>query len=763
MYGFDGPEELMSSRRDVVAEAYVNQDRREEFRRLMERQGIVRDFEYEAYRKDGSKIWFLENACAVRDSLASIIYYIGTVEDVTVRKRAEEELQRAKEAAEKAKEAAEAATQAKSEFLANMSHEIRTPMNAIIGMTELACETDLTEDQKEYLTTVRTSADSLLSLINDILDFSKIEAGKLELDSSDFRLRRCLESSTRVLALRADAKDIELVCDVDADVPDDLVGDSGRLRQILVNLIGNAIKFTERGEVVVRVRTVAELAGEPTLLFEVADTGIGIPREKQATIFGAFEQADTSTTRKYGGTGLGLAISARLAQMMGGEISVSSKEGEGSTFSFTGRFRLQQHPAEPFRRTAAGLEGLPILVVDDNDTNRAVLEGMLKSWKAEPRTASSGQGALDLLRQASEAGSPLSLVLLDFHMPGMDGLSVAERIAANPDLAKTKIILLTAAALHGAQALIREGKINAYLTKPVTHSSLLEAIMKTLADSSLPASAVRSSVPRSSNQRLGRLRVLLADDNEVNRRLGEKMLEGRVGALSVACNGKQAVELFEQHEFDLILMDVQMPEMNGLEATDMIRQIERPSGRHIPIIAMTARAMKGDREECLAAGMDGYVSKPVRFEELAQEIQAIIPEPVGTSEDAGAARAARPEPEKKTWSPTLDAKALMGEIRGDTDFLKELVEIFLGQYQDQLANLRRALAADNAGELAETAHKVKGAAGGMRGVAAFEAASRLEKLAREGDLVNAAGALDALEAELELLRSELEQLCGGGL
>ncbi|HYM00460.1 MAG TPA: response regulator, partial [Blastocatellia bacterium] len=697
-----------------------------------------------------------ENACAVRDSAGSIIYYIGTVEDITVRKRAEDELQRAKEAAEKAKEAAEAATRAKSEFLANMSHEIRTPMNAIIGMTELACETDLTQDQQEYLTTVRTSADSLLELINDILDFSKIEAGKLELESSAFNLRRCLESSTRVLALRAEAKGIELVCDVPADVPENLVGDAGRLRQILVNLVSNAVKFTDRGEVVVRVRTCSEPDGEVTLRIDVADTGIGIPPEKQATIFGAFEQADTSTTRKYGGTGLGLAISARLTHLMGGEISVSSTEGEGSTFSFTARFSVQQHTASPPELTPSGLEGLPVLIVDDNDTNRAVLEGMLKSWRAEPTTADNGLLALDLLKEASAAGQALPLVLLDFHMPGMDGLAVAEQIAADPCLAGTKIILLTAAALHGAQTLIREGKINAYLMKPATHSSLLEAIMKTIGSSAAPGAGQRPAAQRSSDESIKRLRVLLADDNDVNRRLGLKMLEGRVRDVSLACNGRQAVELFQQGTFDLVLMDVQMPEINGLEAASMIRRIEQPSGGHVPIIAMTARAMKGDREECLAAGMDGYVSKPVRFEELLQEIQAIVPEPAAIcSEDVSAT--IRP-PENREDRRVLDAEELLRNVRGDMDFLKEIVEIFIGQYPEQLSELRLALAAGDAGHVAEIAHKIKGAIGSLRAISALDAVSRLETLGRAGDLTNAAEAATALETEIELLATELENI-----
>ncbi|MGH9765505.1 MAG: response regulator, partial [Blastocatellia bacterium] len=597
---------------------------------------------------------------------------------------------------------------------------------------------------------------SLLSLINDILDFSKIEAGKLEVDSTDFSLRACLETSTRVLALRAHAKEIELVCDVAGDVPDHLVGDRGRVRQVLINLTGNAIKFTDSGEVVVRVRTRSQSDREVTLLFEVADTGIGIPADKLGTIFEAFEQADASTTRKYGGTGLGLAISAKLARMMGGEIWVSSKEGEGSTFSFTAEFGVQQRAAEPAWPGPTGLDRLPILVVDDNETNRSVLEAILKSWNAAPTTAASGLAALRLLKQASKAGRPFALLLLDFHMPGMDGLAVADRVASDPDISDTKIILLTPANMHGVQGLIKDGKLSGCLTKPVTHSSLLETIMKALGAgfpcTNIPQPAIRLT----GSQGLEGLRVLMVDDNEVNRRLGMKMLEGKVRAVTVASSGKQAVELYAQNGFDLILMDVQMPNMNGLEATNMIREIERASRVHIPIVAMTARAMKGDREECLAAGMDGYVSKPIRLDELFDEIRSVMT--VGTAGiDAENHWMNRPA-ERDSASLILDAQTLIDDVNGDIDFLKDLTKLFIGQYPKLLGELHRIIAVEDTGQLAELAHKVKGSVGGLRGISAYETAARLEKLAVEGNLGEAAAALDALEYDLELLKDELEKL-----
>ncbi|HEY6328393.1 MAG TPA: two-component regulator propeller domain-containing protein [Blastocatellia bacterium] len=674
--------------------------------------------------------------------------------EIVERKRAEEELQEAKETAEKAQKTAESATRAKSEFLANMSHEIRTPMNAIIGMTELACETELTEDQQEYMTTVKASADSLLGLINDILDFSKIEAGKLEIDRSEFSLRDCLHRCMRVLGLRADAKGIELVCDVEAEVPDDLFGDAGRLNQIVTNLTGNAIKFTDRGEVVVRAKVDSDSEDDVVVLFEVKDTGVGIPPEKQSTIFGAFEQGDSSTTRKYGGTGLGLAISAKLARMMGGKIWVTSKEDEGSTFSFTARFKVIDHGETA--RASAGLNGLPILVVDDNDTNRDVLKRILESWNAAPELASDGQQALELMREASRAGRPFAVALLDYYMPGMDGVTVAERIAADPELSKTASILLTSAALHGAQRLIRESKISAYLTKPATHSALLEAIMKALRGASVRVSSSQSAIHRGSREDFKDLRILLVDDNELNRRLGLKMLEGKVRSVAPASNGRQALELFGHDKFDLILMDVQMPGMNGLEATSLIRQMEVGTGRHIPIIAMTARAMAGDREECLAAGMDGYVSKPVRFEVLHQEMQTILGDTQANAPITMARSQAGGEIEV---TAILDTDALLRGINGDVSFLKVLTGIFRDQCPTQVSQLNKALADGDARLLAEVAHKIKGSVGVLWAAPALEAASRVESLARRGDLERARDAVTALEEEMLLLKVELERLC----
>jgi len=515
-----------------------------------------------------------------------------------------------------AKEAAEKANQAKSLFLASMSHDIRTPMNGIIGMTDLCLDTELTDEQREYLGMVKSSADSLLSLLNDILDFSKIESGMLELEEIGFNLNSAVEDTVKSLAYMAHNKGLELACRIHRDVPVALVGDPGRLRQVIVNLVGNALKFTEKGEVVVEVRLLEEADDHVFLHFLVRDTGIGISRDRQEKIFEAFSQADESTTRKYGGTGLGLSISSRLASMMGGKIWVESEPGEGSTFQFTARFGLQEAPLSSGKEKLSDLKGMPVLVIDDNATNGEILREILLGWDMEP-TIASGKDALRVVTGAARSGKPFSLVLLDAQASKKGGFEIASEIKKRPEWAAPIIMITSSVGIRGDAEKSRKLGIAAYLTKPIRHSDLLDAILTVLDIQRTGYGKGDLVTKHSVREKRARLRILLAEDNMVNQRLTVKY------QVEVAGNGKEAVAAFERETFDLILMDVQMPEMDGFEATALIREKEKKTGGHIPIIAMTAHAMKGDRERCLDAGMDEYVSKPIRPQAVVDAIEAV--------------------------------------------------------------------------------------------------------------------------------------------
>jgi len=733
--GYSSTDELIAQYGDNARQFYVEASRRDEFVRLMREHGELSDFQSQVFRQDGSISWISEKARAVRDEKGETLYFEGFISDITSHREAAEELKRAKEAAE-------AASRAKSEFLANMSHEIRTPLNGVIGMTELLLDTPLTHEQREYMETVKTSATSLLSLLNDILDFSKIEAGKLELELVDFKLREILGTALSMLAIRAHQKRLELALNILATVPDSLTGDPERLRQVVINLVGNAIKFTERGEVVVHVDAEFDAPGEAILHFVITDTGIGIPREQQRRIFNAFEQADGSMTRRHGGTGLGLSISSKLVELMEGNIWVESEPGYGSAFHFTARLKLSDgariDTAEP-----EALRNLKVLIVDDNEINRRILQAMLVNWNMRPRLAKDGPGGLAVLAEAHRKGDPFGLVILDGMMPGMDGCETAARIRAHEGLKDIPLILLTSAGSAEMAQRSRELGVNAYLKKPVVQSELLTSVLRAVcgngADSELSAASV-PRVPRTSNS----LRVLIVEDNLVNQQIVLRLLEKRGHKPVAKSNGMSALAALSSDRFDAVLMDVQMPDMDGIEVTAAIREREKSTGRRVPIIAMTAHTMRGDRERFLAAGMDGYISKPISPDLLfaALEVHSPSPAPATQAEESAGSQ---------NGGAVMDGSEVIARFGGDGQFLLNSLEMFRSRFPELAQQLRNAIAAGDFNGLARAAHSLRGSLGNFGARTAVKATIRLEQMAKLKSLDGGEAACSEIEREVERL------------
>ncbi|MDB6155741.1 MAG: domain S-box protein, partial [Chthoniobacteraceae bacterium] len=738
--GYGTPESLISEVSDIGTQIFVCPERSAQMLALLSEHDSVSDFEAENYRKDGSIILISARLRAVRDAAGQLIYLEGSLKDITAQRQAESAIIQGRDAALES-------VRLKSEFLANMSHEIRTPMNGIIGMSGLLIDTDLSAKQRDFVLTISSSAEALLTIINDILDFSKIEAGMLVFEQIDFHLGNVLEGTVDLLAARALSKNIELASLVHNDVPVALRGDPGRLRQVLTNLIGNALKFTEQGEVIVRAQKQHESKTDVVVRFSVRDTGIGISPEQSATLFQAFVQADGSTTRKYGGTGLGLAISRQLVLQMGGEIGIDSVAGQGSTFWFTARFPKQPsvHPGPLLRKA---LSGVRVLIVDDNAAHRKILNHLFMAWGIRAAEAANGAEALALLRTRAALGKSFDLALLDMEMPEMDGIMVARAIKREPKLAEIRLVIMTLLDRPDNPVLMREIGIEAYVTKPIKQTSLFDCLVKTMSgdhvrpiQSGLAALTVERKTPATAQD----VRILVVEDHVVNMKVALHQLQKLGYVADSAENGSDALEAMVKHPYDMVLMDCQMPVMDGYEATRHLRRIEG-SRRHTWVVALTAHSLEGDRAKCIAAGMDDYLSKPMRSEDLRLALNRFRGVQQIEKEGQGA-------------PPAIHAHAVNGlrELDEDGTILGKLIDLFIENTPVVLNEAQVAVTTKNHPQLARAAHMLKGSCSNFGADRMREACVRLEQVARSEQLDGAEELLAEAEKEFNYVRLALER------